>query len=1227
MMIQLWSQKVNVPVGPVGRNGDINFLRYLMQVTLPIEIGIGDVLEALESRCRVVEVVIDNIMRDENTWYAVHFNPNSRYRIYGEFAKLEDAIDLPEEIVIKGRRIFINHAASLLCGICKQIGHNDEGHKRMEMQREERIRVDGIRRKKKEEERRVRVKAIGENLGLRMKLEDDKHNNSTYAGLIKAEEAKTEATKEQIDGRTSGLAKRTPQEAGLVDPPMKRAKIRKNRTMAIAHLNIRSKTEEGTDREISARGGGRILGISETHCSETDFLPKINGFNWSHNPGTERSAGAGILYRKGLAIEETKEFTQGRIAGIVIESQVIIEAYSPKEGDEKALDAFYEGLNEACEWGRARGKYLLLFGDFNAHIRGWWSDQTNGNGHLFKQLCDEWGLEILPMNKPTHLHSSGSTFCLEYCAIDRHILGKVISYEDIQNNPIKSDHLPVLLKIWEGWWETNRQTKKMLRLDRLQSSTYLKLYQEDVKRDLQDLDMNGDVGQIYREINKIVLGSAERVLGVKDGQRSVLGRDSLLLLREARRFRWKALKALKKDAGKYDELMRKHRLKMKEFKRERSRIEALTKREQEIENAIIGEKDMWVLYNRIKRLKRTEIIKLSGKEEEEMVAWWQAQYSDLVVETDLPNADPILPTWEEVNWAISTLGNKKATGPDGVPAELIKEGEEIMKEIYWRLIRRIWKERYLPVEMKEALVVLIPKKKGTKTPEDYRPITLLNTVYKILDKIIATRLAQEINTKMIMHTSQAGFITNRATSDQIHKLGTIIEYCLLKKRKIRCAFLDISKAFGSIRHNNLYETMKQRGISTDNIRMLIAMYKEAESRIIMDEHLTRSISIKKGVRQGGSSSPVCFNFIPNELAWKIDEMNIGVTVDEDRQLKLGLLLYADDIVLLAHKKKELQALCDICDQWAKYYSLKINQSKSVVVDYSSRAGDLHIGVNGQRLKQEKQFKYLGKIIARGKHNKADSKKTTEKTKAACRSTKAMLTMMKNIKATKKAIIARACIDPTALYAKECSQQNWDDIAMKVAENERMGVARAILVAPRGTARETAGLDLGWISLKNQMRMRTLFFRKKMLEAEDQLTKVIMKINKHNALAWEKRCKVYMNNLGIEEYDNKQIKRTEAKQWKRILEEAVKRCNLKEMVQRLEAETYKTTDLYRWTFEGAKATYTPAYVRLNFNMHMAIGAMHSMRAGFNSSNSCAHKRHLTKTHCVIIARWWKLRSTC
>mmetsp|Transcript_8203 Transcript_8203/g.8056 ORF Transcript_8203/g.8056 Transcript_8203/m.8056 type:complete len:222 (+) Transcript_8203:98-763(+) len=103
--VQHGVQRRIVPLGPVGKNGELNFQRYLVQVTLPLEVGIEDVVDALASSCKVVEVVSENTLRDGDATYTVHFNTNSKYRIYAEFARIEEAIDLPEGLIIKGKRV------------------------------------------------------------------------------------------------------------------------------------------------------------------------------------------------------------------------------------------------------------------------------------------------------------------------------------------------------------------------------------------------------------------------------------------------------------------------------------------------------------------------------------------------------------------------------------------------------------------------------------------------------------------------------------------------------------------------------------------------------------------------------------------------------------------------------------------------------------------------------------------------------------------------------------------------------------------------------------------------------------------------------------------------------------------------------------------------------------------------------------------------------------------
>lgn len=89
---------------------------------------------------------------------------------------------------------------------------------------------------------------------------------------------------------------------------------------------------------------------------------------------------------------------------------------------------------------------------------------------------------------------------------------------------------------------------------------------------------------------------------------------------------------------------------------------------------------------------------------------------------------------------------------------------------------------------------------------------------------------------------------------------------------------------------------------------------------------SKLIEISKGVRQGGSSSPIYFNFIPNELAMAVHRSRDCIEMPGG--LELGILLYADDIVLLAPTEGKMRNLIKLTELWIEKYKLSINASKS-----------------------------------------------------------------------------------------------------------------------------------------------------------------------------------------------------------------------------------------------------------------------------------------------------------
>ena len=96
--------------------------------------------------------------------------------------------------------------------------------------------------------------------------------------------------------------------------------------------------------------------------------------------------------------------------------------------------------------------------------------------------------------------------------------------------------------------------------------------------------------------------------------------------------------------------------------------------------------------------------------------------------------------------------------------------------------------------------------------------------------------------------------------------------------------------------------MLNRKVDSKIVAMLQEMYSQETSSILINGRPSESICISRGVRQGGCSSPLCFNMIPNELAEEINRNNLGINLPNGE--KIGILLYADDVVLIAQTEYE-----------------------------------------------------------------------------------------------------------------------------------------------------------------------------------------------------------------------------------------------------------------------------------------------------------------------------------
>ncbi len=324
-------------------------------------------------------------------------------------------------------------------------------------------------------------------------------------------------------------------------------------------------------------------------------------------------------------------------------------------------------------------------------------------------------------------------------------------------------------------------------------------------------------------------------------------------------------------------------------------------------------------------------------------------------------------TAEEYEEAKKRLAKNKAAGPDELYGDLIKiTPEELDKEILL-LFNQIMKERRIPDEWRESTTFSIHKGGDPTLVTQYRPIALLNTLYKMFISIINQRLSTIIEETDIVHPNQSGFRRNRSTHERILHLKAIIADSKKYKKPLHIAYIDISRAYDTVEHWAIEEALLEHGINVKMIELINNIYQDNTTKIITPYGNTEPIQITRGVRQGCPLSPLIFTLVINQLLWKMEEEGEGYLAN-DTIHKLGA--FADDIVTYTKTKEGLQKNMDITNEYCRRYGMKLNidkaRTKTVTTNNIGIPDNITVRQEGDKedtiiphLNKEETYKYLG----------------------------------------------------------------------------------------------------------------------------------------------------------------------------------------------------------------------------------------------------------------------------
>ena len=334
------------------------------------------------------------------------------------------------------------------------------------------------------------------------------------------------------------------------------------------------------------------------------------------------------------------------------------------------------------------------------------------------------------------------------------------------------------------------------------------------------------------------------------------------------------------------------------------------------------------------------------------------------VNTGALNLVPI--SLEELRRIVFSMPNKASSIDDDLPIYAIKIAFPVIGRILLQIINNSIVTESVPNRWKRAVIIPLHKKGDKSDPSNYRPITNVPTICKIIEKVVHHQLNQYLTSHHLYAQDQHGFRHNHSTSTALISVTDQILWGMDAGEVTLLSLIDLSKGFDVVGHEALLTSLQQLQVAPGWFRSYLQNHSQQVK--LSDGSLSSSKDITVGTFQGSSLGPLLFNVATNQLSAYIPSELNGFRVSITR--------FADDTQVAVtgprHQLKQLEEtmeeLLDLMTSWFLQNSMKVNASKTELIMFGSRQSLQHIcdlpavKFMGETLHPSPKVKNLGVIM-------------------------------------------------------------------------------------------------------------------------------------------------------------------------------------------------------------------------------------------------------------------------
>lgn len=297
----------------------------------------------------------------------------------------------------------------------------------------------------------------------------------------------------------------------------------------------------------------------------------------------------------------------------------------------------------------------------------------------------------------------------------------------------------------------------------------------------------------------------------------------------------------------------------------------------------------------------------------------------------------------------------KAGGVDGINAKVLKKIALYIVNPLTHIFNLCISTSVWPNALKSAEIVPIYKSGNKQLPTNYRPISLISNIAKILEKSIHNRIYNFFNTEKLLSDRQYGFRKKMGTKDAHAFVSNKITENIDKNNKVIGTFLDLAKAFDTVNHEILLRKLDRYGIRGTSNNLIKSYLHERQQKTKINDCNSQPMNVTIGVPQGTILGPLLFAIYINDL--------LDILSDD------SIVSYADDTVIFSVEnnwyltEKNMNEKLDKVYKWLNLNQLSLNAVKTVYIAFGSYQDsvpeELNIFINDHKLQRVEYCKYLG----------------------------------------------------------------------------------------------------------------------------------------------------------------------------------------------------------------------------------------------------------------------------